>query len=328
MLQTNGNSASAVAAYSFGAFPQTYFLHESTVYFNARENDGDFSTPDPSFSLRFRPIGENAALVSPDLIGQRSNYQNFFLPQTAPNGVVGVHDHERLHYKDVYPGISMQFYGTSAGQNLAFYAEPYSDPSEIQLLFEGQDSLHVDWLGNLKVLIAGKWILLREAVAYQVDANENVIPLNWNAQYEEINGQDIIGFIFDTYDPSLALVLQIGAMPLDEPDPTEYLCWGSYYGGTDMEELYASDTDSDGNFYLTGYSSSDFLTFQSNVGVDLVGNDQAVVVTKFLANYELDWTLFYGGSDDQAGRDIGVRELGGNTEIFVTGYTRANDLYT
>ncbi|WKZ65337.1 MAG: hypothetical protein QY325_11245 [Flavobacteriales bacterium] len=245
-----------------------------------------------------------------------------------------VYGYDRVVYEDIYPEIDMVFYSGSAGQKLAFYCWPGSDPTKLALQFFGQDSLKVQPDGDLKVWLSGRWVKLREAAAYQVGQGGDVIPLNWAATYEEMNGDDVVNFVFDTYDPSLPIVLQIGALPLAMNTDTEGLCWSSYFGGSGYDEIWASTTDVNGNYYVTGKAVSDFLSFQNALGTDLLGVPNAVTLAKFRPNYELDWMVFYGGTDNnfglgtQAGFAVVTRQTGGQTtDIFIGGVTESNDLY-
>lgn len=198
----------------------------------------------------------------------------------------------------------MHWYAGSSGPKLSFVCWPGSDPEQIQLEFNGQDSIKVDLLGYLKIYLDERWIELREAVAYQFDGGFDTYPLAWGAEYEEVNGEDVISFYFDTFDPALPLVLLIGMPPApswDPPDPKN-LKWSSYMGGSESDEFLGVSLDEVGNAYVCGYTQS--VNFPVNPGTqlfnafnDLFGADEDMVVAKFIgANKQLAWATFHGGS--------------------------------
>jgi hypothetical protein len=317
-----------VKYYSQGGYPLVYL--QDRTRFSLVMKEPTMPPSDQLISHRVDIWPYQANDVSPVGNVVKNHYKNFYLPWTAPNGAVQVYGYDRVVYEDIFAGIDMVFYSGSAGQKLAFYCWPGSDPTKLTLQFFGHDSLRVDVLGHLKVWLDNRWIELREAAAYQVGNQNEVIPLNWGASYAPVNDEDLISFYFDTYDPELPLVLQIGALPLGANTETEGLCWSTYFGGAGIDQILASTTDVNGNYYITGYTGSDFLDFHDAVGTDVLGQPNAVLVAKFGPAYELQWMVFYGGTDDQFGHAIKSRTYVNGietTEIYIGGYTVANDLY-
>lgn len=323
--QVHGSAYQAVPMvkyYSQGGYPLVYLQDRTRFSLVMKEPTMPPSDQLISHRVDVRPYQAND--VSPVGNVVKSHYKNFYLPWTAPNGAVQVYGYDRVVYEDIFAGIDMVFYSGSAGQKLAFYCWPGSDPTKLTLQFFGHDSLRVDVLGHLKVWLDNRWIELREAAAYQVGNQNEVIPLNWGASYESVNDEDLISFYFDTYDPELPLVLQIGALPLGAMTPEDELCWSSYFGGSERDEVIASTMDTDGNYLITGYTYSTFLSFQDNVGTDLLDIEGSVLLAKFSDQYQLNWTVFYGGTDDQTGTCIATKSA---NDIYIGGFTRADDLY-
>ncbi|MBL7938971.1 MAG: T9SS type A sorting domain-containing protein [Flavobacteriales bacterium] len=313
-----------VKYYSQGAYPRAYFQKNSLFSLVLQQPESVLpNAPVYSHRLDVRPYA--AQSVTP--VGQsvKTHYQNFFLPGCGTNGITEVNGYDYLKYPSVYDYIDMVFYSGSAGQKMAFYCWPGSDPNKIALQFFGQDSLKIDVAGYLKVFKSGYWVKLDEAVAYQVNGNGDVLQLGWSANYVNTNGDNVVELAFDNYDPTLPLVLQIGPTPAQPQSPTDGICWGSYYGGSSDDEVFDTETDADGNHYLTGYTESDFLTFQNNVGTILVDPSYSVILTSFGPSEELKWTVYYGGSGDQSAFAMAVR--GQPAEIYIGGYTTANNLY-
>lgn len=163
--------------YTEGAEPRAYFKRDARFSLVLASVDTSISTPDTMNRLDISFTGE--AVQTPDAIAdvQKDYIQNFYLPWCGPNGVTNVHGYNRVIYENIYPFIDMHVYSGRAGQKMAFVVRPGGLPQNLRLLLEGQNELSLDFFGNLKILLAEKWIVLRQAVAYQVD-NNNVEMLN------------------------------------------------------------------------------------------------------------------------------------------------------
>lgn len=320
-----GLPVSDVMYYSLGAYPRAYFHKKSRFSLVLQQPLQPFNNSQVlSHRLDVRPYASRNVNPTGNIV--KTHYQNFFLPWCGASGITQVNGYDHLEYTGVYDLIDMVFYSGSSGQKMAFYCWPGSDPNKIALQFFGQDSLKIDVAGHLKIFKAGHWVKMDEAIAYQVGNSGNVVQLGWSANYVNVNGDNVIELAFDNYDPNLPLVLQIGPTPAQAQSPTDGICWGSYYGGSSDDEVFDTEADADGNLYLTGYTESDFLTFQSNVGTQIVNSVPSVILTKFNANKELAWTLYYGGNGDQAAFALAVK--GQPAQIYIGGYTGANDLFT
>lgn len=320
----NGLPVENVLYYSQGAMPRAYFRKNSTMSNVLHEpTSTDAMAPLIAHRLDVRPY--LAADVDPVGNILKDHYQKFYLPWCGAGGAHS-YGYDWLKYPSVFDGIDMVYYSGSAGQKMAFYCWPGSDPTKLALQFWGQDSLKVDVAGFLKIWKNGTWVKLEEAVAYQVGTNSEVIPLAWNASYTNINGDNVVELGFDTYDPTLPLVLQIGPTPAQPANEAEGLCWSTFFGGNEREDVYGTTTDADGNFYATGSTYSSHLTFPGVTGTSLIESTNTVVLAKFDEQHDEQWTVFYGGSDEQNGEAVVTK--GSPAQIYITGWTVATDLVT
>jgi hypothetical protein len=318
----DGSPVDPVLYYSQGTMPRAYFRKNSTMSIVVHEPTSLLpNAPLLAHRLDVRPY--LAANVDPMANVVKDHYKKFYLPWCGPNGV-HAQGYDWLKYPDVYDNIDMVFYSGSGGQKMAFYCWPGSDPTKLALQFWGQDSLKVDVAGFLKIWKNGTWVKLDEAVAYQVGNNNEVIPLAWNASYVNPNNDDVVEIAFDSYNPELPLVLQIGPTPASAASDAQGFCWNTYYGGNEREEVFGTTTDADGNFYATG-STYSALTFPNVTGSSIINSTNAVVLAKFDPMHDEQWTLFYGGSDEQSGEAVVARSP---NEIYITGWTVATDLVT
>ena len=322
-----GNPVSAAKFYSVGTDPKVFLFERSVVAFLTYASGATTMDPVQVNQIRMKPIGELAADRDPIGNAVKTYHHAFYLPQTAPAGAAHVAGYDRAIYENIYPDIDMHFYSGSGGQKMAFVMRPGSHPYDLHLQFNGQDSLRLDLWGNLRLYYDGKYFVLPQAVAYQVDANNTIIPISWSADYSVNNGNGVVSFSYSSYDPSLPLIFQVGALPALDPQPTPNLCWSTYLGGTNGDRVQASATDADGNFFVTGYSLSDFLTIPGAVGNALINGGQVVMIARFDADYSLSWIVFYGSSSaDQEGLSIETR-AGNEPTVYLGGYTTGTNLF-
>ncbi len=307
--------------YTQGAMPRAFFRKNSTMSIVVHEPTS--MAPNTSLLAHRLDVRPYAA-ASVDPVGNvlKDYYQKYYLPWCGPNGA-HVHGYDWLKYPSIYDNIDMIFYSGSAGQKMAFYCWPGSDPTKLALQFWGQDSLKVDVAGFLKIWKNGQWVKLEEAVAYQVGPSDEIIPLSWSASYVNPNNDDVVELAFSSYDPTLPLVLQIGPTPAQAAEDAEGFCWNTFYGGNEREEVFGTTTDAEGNFYATGFTYS-ALTFPQVPGTSLINSTQAVVLAKFKPNHQNEWTIFYGGSDEQSGVAVVAKSP---SEIYICGWTVATDLF-
>ena len=327
LINENGQPRSDIKFSSVGCVPKACLAKNSQVYFLTYEHGATPADPVTVMQVSMRPVGK-ARKVDPQGVAVKDWYQNFYLPQTAPAGASQVPGYSRVIYEGIYNAIDMHFYSGSGGQKMSFVMRPGANPSDLQLLFTGQDSLKVDLWGNLKVYYNGQYYILPQAVAYQVGTGNSIIPVNWTATYSLVSGGGVVKFNFSTYNPALPLVFQVGALPSTTPPNTENLCWSTYLGGTNGDQVNASTVDEAGNFFVTGYSLSDFLTIPDNQGMALINGGQVIILAFFDPDYHLQWLTYYGASGtDQQANAVVTRGSGTNERVYIAGYTTGANLY-
>lgn len=229
-------------------------------------------------------------------------------------------------YENIYPDIDMHVYSGRAGQKIAFVIRPGGDPQNLQLLLEGQNQLTLDFMGNLRILLQTRWIVLRQAVAYQVDGNSNVELLNWTADYVPNNNTGVVGFTFDAYDNTKPLVLLVGMYPADGPPYTPGVCYSTFFGGQGTT-ITANTFDEAGNHYVTGRTSSNFTSFPGQTGYNIFSDSPNLFACRMNDQDHIMWKDFFGGSDhDELATGIAIRE-GLDPKVFVGGLTQCDDFH-
>src|SRR6185295_16437692 len=78
----------------------------------------------------------------------------------------------RVRYADVYPGVSLVFYGSERELEYDFIVAPGADPAAVALAFEGADALRIDDAGDLVLSTAAGELRLRRPLIYQETGGE------------------------------------------------------------------------------------------------------------------------------------------------------------
>jgi uncharacterized protein (TIGR03437 family) len=134
-------------------------------------------------------------------------------------------------------------------------------------------------------------------------------------------------------NPNNEVILQFGDAFLARLDPTlQNLMFSTYFGGSGDDAIWGLTTDSSGNVYATGLTTSanfpvtpgsysTIYSGPSNIGnrIFMLGD---AFVAKFNSSGERMFATYLGGSDDDMGWSIAL-DSGGN--IFVAGLTCSAD---
>ena len=326
---TNGQSVSEVQFYSADGSPRVYVQKRALMSLVITSADSVASTLDTLRRLDIRPTG--AAAAYPDAVSYvvKSNLQNFYWPWCGPDGVTEVLSYSGIKYPNMWRYIDMLIYGTDSGLQMSFVIRPGGDPADLQLLFSGQDELGIDLLGYLKLLMGGKEFKFPQAVAYQVNTDNTIVPMTWIPSYTANDGAGVVGFEFADFDPTKTLVFQIGHAAAGGPVTTPGVCWGTYVAGNDETSPNASAVDADGNYYLTGNTRSDYAQFPNTNGAgqnfaSLSGS--SCFVTKFDIDQQITWTTMVGGPlGNSTGMAMAIKT--GTNRLYVGGRTMSTNFH-
>lgn len=103
-------------------------------------------------------------------------------------------------------------------------------------------------------------------------------------------------------------------------DSTGNRLWATYYGGTGADIGQSIATDSWGNIYLTGYTTSNSgISWQGFQNTYSGGRDAFIV--KFDSSGNRIWATYYGGNNSDSGEGIVIDDLG---NVYLAGYTNTN----
>src|SRR5438046_1759381 len=238
----------------------------------------------------------------------------------------------KVHYRAVYPGIDLVYYGNQRQLEYDFVVAPGADPNRIVLGFQGAERLEINAEGELVLHAAGGAIRQRVPVIYQ---EINGVRTKLEGRYV-LKDAHRVGFQVAAYDQSRPLVI----------DPT--LVYSTYLGGSGGDVGHGIAVDAAGAAYVTGLTgSADFTagctalqrrseevqrraqagdrrTVRCTVlDATLGGAGADAVVTKVNATGTARvYSTYLGGSRDDVGLGIAVDAAGA---AYVTGVTQSAD---
>ncbi len=136
----------------------------------------------------------------------------------------------RVQYTEVYPGVSLVFYGNERELEYDFVVAPGADPGVVELAFDGADLLRLDASGDLAIATAGGEVRLRRPVIYQdTDAGRRTIDGGYVVEGRRVR------FRLAAWDASRPLVI----------DPV--LGYSTHLGGGASDQGFGIAVDSAGN---------------------------------------------------------------------------------
>ncbi len=251
-------------------------------------------------------VGANAQPVIRGL--EEIDYKcNYFIGNDESKWVSNVPSYSAVMYKEVYDGIDLKYYGNGTHMEYDFIVEPFADFSQIQIAYEGAESVAINDKGQLVVTTMWGEVVEQKPLVYQVVNGEREII---HAEYSMM-GENNFGFKMpNSYNKTLALVI----------DPV--LSYSTYIGGGSDEFANNITVDRFGSAYITGKTTStDFPTMNPYNGTYQASED--VFVTKLSASgNSLVYSTYLGGSSLDTGWGITV-DSSGNT--YITGSSFSSD---
>src|SRR5438874_1786613 len=165
---------------------------------------------------------------------------NYLIGKDPAKWRTNVPTYAKVHYRAVYPGIDLVYYGNQRQLEYDFMVAPGADPNRIVLGFQGAERLEINAEGELVLHAAGEVIRQRVPVIYQeIDGVRTKIEGRY-----VLKDAHRVGFQVAAYDPSRPLVI----------DPT--LVYSTYLGGSGGDVGHGIAVDAAGAAYVTGLTGS------------------------------------------------------------------------
>jgi hypothetical protein len=258
--------------------------------------------------VRMRLLGTNAAPVVRG-VEERPGKSNYFLGNDPTKWRAGVSHFARVEYRDVYPGVTLIYFGNQQQLEYDFVVAPGVDPRAIRLGIEGARKIRLDHEGKMILKTAAGDLVQRAPVAYQEkEGVRRTIP----ARYA-LRDRGEVGFEVGAYDRTRPLII----------DPV--LIYSTYLGGSSEDFGLGIAVDAAGNAYVTGYTNSMDFPTAGTPSQSARAEPNDAFVTKLDPNSARVYSTYLGGSGDDIGAGIAVDAAG---NAYVTGNTTSTDFPT
>lgn len=254
----------------------------------------DFVNPNPQ--MRLEGSGETEAVFS-HFNGPASSWKSH------------ARSFSRITYRNIWPGIDLEYSGTVRRMKYSFRVSPGADPSMIGLSYRGATRVGINSKGELEVATPAGGFHDESPVSIQRNPNK---AQNIATSYRLGSKGDVstYGFNVAAYDRTRELII----------DPA-VLIYSGFIGGSGDDAAYAIAVDSARNAYVAGETSSTQTNFPVVAGPDLTyngGGSDAFIAKVNAAGTALVYCGFIGGAQSDRGRAVAV-DSGGNA--YVVGET-------
>ena len=233
---------------------------------------------------------------------------NYFIGKDPAKWRTDVPTYARVHYREVYPGIDLVYYGNQRQLEYDFIVAPGADPKRIVLAFRGADRLDIDALGDLVLHTSGGVVRLQKPYIYQEKSGRRQEIAGRYA----LHGANRVGFEVAAYDRSRPLVI----------DPV-FLFYSTYLGG---ERGEAIAVDRFGSAYVAGYAlSTDVPTTPGAFQPNPAGGRDVFVTKLNPRGTRIVYSTYLGGTGEDTSAGIAVDTRG---NAYVAGTTSSTDFPT
>jgi beta-propeller repeat-containing protein len=256
--------------------------------------------------LRMKFLGTSNAAIAGE--GKQPGTVNYFIGK-PDQWRTKIPTYARVHYRGLYPGIDLVFYGSDRELEYDLVVAPGADPGRIKFAVEGAQKIRLDGDGNLVLETSSGDVVQQKPRVYQ----RNGTTFNPVAGDYAIVGKNEVGFRLGSYDRKSALVI----------DPV--LRYSSFLGGSGLDSGRGIGVDSSRRAVVTGLTCS--LNFPRTTGPTSF-QGCAAFVTKFdFTGSHLIFSTFVGESNFEV-FDVGGMALDSAGNIYITGITENRNFPT
>lgn len=217
----------------------TFMLGAHDNYMKIHElKEGRLSSPQTLKFHAYRIIFEGALQAEVTGSKPQQHYYNYFLGNKPEKWKSGIHPNQSVDYKEIYKGVDLHIASENSLLKYDLIVQPGTDPSVIQLKYDGVEKLDVR---NSKLQLTTSIGVAEEMkpFAYQyIDGVRKEVPCKY-----KINGNKVSYVFPKGYDATKTLVI----------DPT--LVFATFTGSTSDNWGFTATYDNFGNFYAGGGAS-------------------------------------------------------------------------
>ena len=318
LIKTDTTAAPEIKFSCTGQSPALYFQDDKVSFVLARV-DTSASTQDTMYrvDMTFNKSKGNERIYG---LSEREDYHNYYLGH-IPTGREKVRLYDRLVQTDVFEDIDFQYYSNGGGVKYYFVCQPGANPKDIEMVFDGQQSLSVNGNGDLIIGTSLEDIILPQPSVSQFTANGTETTLGWTPTYSVVN--DTVKLSVGSFDSGKYLVFKVKEIP---STPNAAPDWVTYFGGSGgfiEDDLYSLYLDANDDLYVTGFTgNTEFPEVEGNMiftSGNLGFSDGLLV--KFDDEVAIQYLTIFGGCGVEISRDL----VKSGNYLFLAGESESND---
>ncbi len=228
---------------------------------------------------------------------------NYYIGNDARQWHSNVPTFGELAYREVYPGIDIEYAASAQNLKSQFIVSPGADPSEIQLHYRGATSLQIDAAGDLIVATGAGEIHEKRPIAWQSDSTQVTASFY-------LSSADTVGFRLGEYNRSLPLTI----------DPV--ITYSTFFGGTGFSTVQAIAVGSAGNAYIAGWTETRDLAVPGTPTGPSAGSVDVFVAKLNSSGTGIVYCTYIGGNGDDRAFGIALDSAG---NPVITGATHSTN---
>lgn len=207
----------------------------------------------------------------------RKSLEHYYVvPEGTTEPILGVQCFDDVTYRNLYTGIDLLFHSKNGHLESDFMVAPGADYTQIKWTIEGAEVRISD---KNELILSTPFGDIVEG-SLRVFQHTTEIEARW--VYDA--AQHSVGFDIPEYDPSQPL-------RIDPP----ILLWGSYLGGTGVDQAHAVCTDSEDNVYFAGSGFSETNIATDGAFVTVFESITSAMLAKFSNEGARIWSTYYPG---------------------------------
>lgn len=282
------------------------FLSPDSLALDLRDGGG---TSSGVVEMRLPGANPKAAWEPLEALPGRVNY---FQGNDEARWLTNIPTYARVRYRNVYPGIDVDYYGRQEELEYDFVVQPGADPGAIRMQFTGGVTLGLESDGALAVRHGDRMVRWhRPRVHQRVGGQQRQVAGGYR-----LGEGGVVEFTLGAYDRSAALVI----------DPV--VQYATFVGRSSNEASFGVTTDSQGNAYLVGTTTSpDYPASPGAVGSPAInaGTGDMTITKLNSTGTAVVYSTRIGGLGRDVARAVAVDETG---NAYIVGATTSDDFPT
>lgn len=248
--------------------------------------------------------------LTPNVVGQEKNdfYFNYFVGNNPEKWASHVESFRAVRYSGIWDGVGMRAYNSGERMKYDFLVAPGADVSQIELRYEGAESIAIVG-GELHITTSVGVMIEQAPYAYQLNGSQ----INEVACHFELDGDRVRFTLPEGYDSSRQLVID----PIVIASTLSGATGSSNYG-------HCAAFDIAGNIYTGAINfGTGYPTTAGAFQMTTVGNSTTIAISKLNPDgTNLVWASLLGGGSPDYPHSLIVND---QQELYVLGSTTSNN---